>query len=318
MQKVVINYSGDFKLKDEYVTNWRRLFPQINFYEFTGSEAPLALIKDAVAFIGNPTDEMLRAMPQLRWVQLHSAGANNYVNNDNLRSDVILTNSKGVFGVPGAEHSIALVMAFTRQLNLHVRQQMNMIWKTSNNSLEVEDSTVVILGFGDIGATTAKKIAALGANVIVVKRSMSGKPDYVKELYTMEALDDALKKADFIINTLPLTSETKGIISSERISVMKKGAVFINVGRGQTVDERALIDALKSGHLLGAGLDVAETEPLPKGSPLWSLENVIITSHSVNDSPKKMERREAIIRENIKKFISGEPLNNIVNRNLGY
>lgn len=105
MQKVVINYSGDFKLKDEYVTNWRRLFPQINFYEFTGSEAPLALIKDAVAFIGNPTDEMLRAMPQLRWVQLHSAGANNYVNNDNLRSDVILTNSKGVFGVPGCPQS---------------------------------------------------------------------------------------------------------------------------------------------------------------------------------------------------------------------
>lgn len=318
MPKVVINYRGNFVLPDRQVEQWKRAFPGVEFYEFSGLDADGERLRDADAFIGNPTDDMLASMPRVRWVQLHGAGANLYANNPHLRGGVTLTNCNGVFGVPVSEHAVALMLALARRIHLHVKQQMDRVWKPDQRCLEVAGSNVAVLGLGDIGSETARRAKGLGARVIAVKRSASAKPAYVDELHTMADLDDVLKRSDFIVNALPLTADTRGLLTGERFRAMKRGAVFINVGRGETVDEPGLIDALESGHLEGAGLDVAGKEPLSQDSPLWSLPNVIITSHSANASPRKTERRIEIMGRNLAAFVSGEPLMNVVNRDLGY
>ncbi|MBW7458880.1 D-2-hydroxyacid dehydrogenase, partial [Paenibacillus sepulcri] len=156
------------------------------------------------------------------------------------------------------------------------------------------------------------------ACVIGVKRSLSERPSFVDELVVTADLDSALAKSDFIVSTLPLTAETEGIISAERIGRMKRGAVFINIGRGRTVDEEALIEALQSGHLHGAGLDVTAVEPPQASSLLWDMPNVILTAHAAGVSPKKAERRTELFAANIQRYLQGEPLLNVIERGRGY
>ncbi|MDF2958934.1 MAG: D-2-hydroxyacid dehydrogenase [Paenibacillus sp.] len=318
MIKAVLSYAGDFTLDDSHEEKLRKQLPQVTFVCKKRSELVKSDLEDAVVFIGWPTDEELLAMPSLRWVQLPSAGADSIVNRPLLKDDVTVTTSSGVFGVPGAEHALALMLAFTRQLHVHLRQQSERIWKRNPYCLEIQDSVVTVIGMGDIGTEAARKAKGLGAYVIGVKRSLAEPPPFVDELCLTSDLDSALAKSDFIVSALPLTHETKGIISAERIQRMKRGAVFVNVGRGPTVDEEALIEALQSGRLEGAGLDVTEIEPLPDTSPLWSMPNVIITSHAVGVTPKKAQRRTGLFLENFEKFLQGEPLRNTVVRSRGY
>jgi phosphoglycerate dehydrogenase-like enzyme len=311
-------YSGDFVLDDRHVARLQKRFPQVEFIGKKREEFEASELKEAEVFIGWPSDEELAAMPLLKWVQLPSAGADGYVNKAALSEDVVVTNSSGVFGVPGAEHALALMLAFTRQLHVHFRQQTERVWKRNPYCLEIQDSTVMVIGLGDIGTEVARKAKGLGAHVIAVKRSLADRPAFVDELCLTDDLDKILPVSDFIVCTVPLTVETRGMINADRIKRMKQGAVFINVGRGATVDEEALIEALRSGHLEGAGLDVTEVEPLPEASPLWSMPNVIITSHAVGVTPKKAERRTELYITNFEKFLQGEPLINTVVRTRGY
>jgi phosphoglycerate dehydrogenase-like enzyme len=318
MLKAVISYSGDFHLETRHVDTLQKACPNVVFLSASrGKYAPDEL-GDASVFIGWPTDAELRAMPKLRWIQLPSAGVERYVNNPFMAPEVVVTNASGVFGVPGAEHALALMLAFTRQLPVHFRQQNERVWKRNPYCLEVQDSVVTVIGLGDIGSEVARKAKGLGAYVIAVKRSATERPAYVDELCLASELDTVLGRSDFIVSTVPLTEETDGLLSAERIGRMKRGAVFINVGRGRTVDEVALLEALQSGHLEGAGLDVTAVEPLPDTSPLWSMPNVIITSHAVGVSPKKEDRRTELFTANFKRFIAGEPLLNAVERTRGY
>ena len=318
MIKAVMSYSGDFYLDDNHVEQLKEQFPQVKFVAMNKEELVSEDLADAVVYVGWPSDEELQAMPLLQWVQLPSAGADNYVNRPTMKESVVVTNASGVFGVPGAEHALALMLAFTRQLPVHFRQQSERIWKRNPYCLEIQDSTVVVVGLGDIGTEVARKAKGLGAYVIAVKRSAGERPPFVDELCKITDLDSALAKADFIVLALPSTDETNGIINADRIKLMKKGAVFVNVGRGTVVDELALIEALQSGHLEGAGLDVTEVEPLPDTSPLWSMPNVIITSHAVGVTPKKSARRTALLTTNIERFLQGEALLNTVIRTRGY
>ncbi len=316
MKTILINYKGDLELPEQVVTEWRNTYSEVEFIEYRGKDIPPEALNKVNGFIGNPTNDMLDLMPGLEWVQLQGAGANLYASNSHLSDNVILTNCSGVFGVPGAEQVLALMLAFTRQIHVHVKQQMDHVWKKSERCLEILDSNVCVLGLGDIGSEVAKRAKGLGANVIAVKRSVTTKPAYVDEVYTLDQLNETLERCDFVINTLPLTPLTEGIISKQALEHMKQGAIFINVGRGDTVDEQALIESLKCGHLGGVGLDVTYKEPLPQESPLWDMPNVIITSHSVNTSPRKLERRLRILSENLDRYLNGQPLTNIVNRKL--
>ncbi len=318
MTNVIINYTGDFILEEQQVAKLRSMYPELRIKELAGREFVPAELADTDVFIGNPTNDMLAAMPRLRWIQLHSAGANAYIGNPALRSDITVTNASGVFGVPGAEQALALMLALTREIHLHVKQQLGKVWRQNTHCLEVQDSVVLVLGLGDIGTEIAKRAKGLGAYVIAIKRSPGGKPEFVDELMLTGQLEEALPRADYIVSSLPLTTETKGLLSAERIARMKTGAVFINVGRGATVEEEALVAALRSGKLGGAGLDVTAVEPLPQESPLWEMPNVILTSHSVNTSPRKAERRAELFSRNLGLWLAGRPVENQVNLTLGY
>lgn len=273
---------------------------------------------EAEIFVGWPTDEQLVKLKQLKWIHLTSAGANGIFQRPSLQEHVMVTNSSGVFGIPVAEHAIALMFAFCRQLPLHFSQQRNKQWKGSEHCIEIQDATVGIIGLGDIGHEIAKRVSGLGANVIAVKRSQSKPPTYINQLLTLNNIDELLEQSDFIINCLPFTKETDQFLSYNQFQRMKKGAIFINVGRGTTVDEGALIEGLTSGHLGGAGLDVTYKEPLSTSSPLWDLPNVILTSHSAGISIKREERRVKLLIQNIANYLEGKPLINVVDRTLGY
>ncbi len=318
--KVILCRGGDYYPDAELVQQLADAFPNVDFVDTRKEQLDeqLDMHQDAEVFLGWPTREQLEGLPNLKWVQLQSAGANGYTNNPYLRDDVALTNASGVFDVPGAEHSLALMLAFTRQLPVYFDQQQRKVWKSNPGCLEIQSSTVGVIGLGGIGGETAKRAKALGARVVAVKRNPANKPTYIDQLYPIDEVDTLLAESDFVVMALPLTGDTQGFLNAGRIAKMKKGAVLINVGRGPTVDEGALIQALQSGALLGAGLDVTEVEPLPADNPLWEMSNVIITSHSLGVSPRKEERRVELLTANLKRFLAGEPLLNLVDRNAGY
>lgn len=318
--KVILCRSGDYDPDQALVDDIKENFSSVDFIDIRSQEfhSRENEMTDADVFVGWPNDEQLAAMPSLRWIYLPSAGANAYTDRQTVGENVMITNSSGVFGVPGAEHAIALMLALTRELHIHFNQQKQKIWKRNPICLEVQDSNVGIIGLGDIGGEIAKRAKGLGAHVTAVRRHASECPPYVDRMYPIEQLDTLLAESDFVFMALPLTDETKGFLHRERIQKMKKGAVFINVGRGPTVDEPALIEALQYGNLTGAGLDVTDEEPLPNASPLWDMPNVLITSHSVGVSPRKEERRMKLLSENLKRFLAGEELINLVDRKAGY
>ncbi len=318
MIKVVLNYSGDFSFNENILTQLKCNFSKVRFLIAEKDNYTPEDIEDADIFMGWPDDEMLKTMTDLKWLQLPSAGAGGYIKHPDLKDNVILTNSSGIFDVPGAEHTIALIFAFARQLKIHFKQQNQHIWKRNPRCLEIQDSIISIIGLGSIGSEIARKIKSLGAKVIGIKRDISNKPSFVDELYTSDSLKEVLQKSDFIVNVLPHTKKTENYFSRKQINHIKKGAIFINIGRGKTVDESALIEALENSHLGGAGLDVTAEEPLPENSRLWDMDNVIITSHSVGVSPRKAERRATLLEKNLKKFLNGKKLLNQVNRKLGY
>ncbi|MFD2695391.1 D-2-hydroxyacid dehydrogenase [Sporolactobacillus shoreicorticis] len=320
MEKIIFGFDEEFDLPEidiealkkeyanrfEFVTLWNEAIPDGVF------------IEDAVAFIGGPSSELLRKMPSLRWLQLPSAGANHMTQHPDLAREVTLTNSSGVFGVLGAEHTIALLLAFTREIPRYVKQTARRIWNLGNRCLQIDGSTVAIIGYGDIGSEIAHRLKAFGAQILAVKRTAGTIPEDADAVFTMDGLNKVLAVSDFVVNVLPLTKETEHVFNDKRFESMKSGAIFINVGRGGTVDEDALIHVLTSGKLGGAGLDVTGNEPLPENSRLWDLPNVLITSHSLGVGPDKYTKRAALIKRNIEKFSKNEPLEKIVNRNLGY
>lgn len=316
--KVVVEYTRDFVLDPHLLDGLRSDFPELDIAVYSGKTGASPAFAEASVFVGFPDDGQLAAMPQLRWVQLPSAGANEYAARPSLRPDVRLTTGRGVFGVPAAEHTLALMLAVAREIPVHVRQQDRKIWKRNEQCLELFGSTVGIIGLGDIGLETAKRAKAFGMTVLGVKRTASAPPDCVDELIGIAQLNDILPRCDFVVMSVPYTPETHRMIGAAQFALMKPGAVFVNVGRGATVDEAALVQALRDGRLAAAALDVTEKEPLPADSPLWDMPNVIISSHSIMIFPKKNERRAELLRQNLRRFLDGEPLLNEVNRALGY
>lgn len=318
MRKIVFGFSDEFQIPEDIMDQIKNEGKDAFVFSEPGSQNDPEQLKDADAFIGWPSDEQLQLMPHLSWLQLPSAGVNQFARHPLISGRVVITNASGVFGVPGAEHIMALILAFVRELPLYVRQAEKHIWNAGTKVRQLEGASVAIIGLGDIGTETAKRLKAFGAIVSGVKRTIGKKSDFVDKLVTMENLDTVLNQSDFVVDVLPLTGETKGVFDHRRFAQMKTGAIFINAGRGGTVDEAALIEALKSEKLSGAGLDVTSAEPLPETSELWNFDNVLITSHSLGVSPGKLRKRAALIQENITRFRTGKELINVVDRKLGY
>lgn len=283
-------------------------------------EVTRELLQSAQAVIGNPEPGLLTGSPNLRWLQLQSAGANGYVDAGVLPAGVALTNATGAYGLAVAEHLVATLFALYKNLPLYRDNQQNRLWKSHGKVQSVYGSTILVLGLGDIGGEFAQKVKSLGATVIGVRRTVGEKPPYVDELHTMEALDDLLPRADCVAMALPGTPETAGIMNRERLGKMKAGSVLLNVGRGSAVDTEALCDALEGGRLRGAALDVTDPEPLPPDHRIWGIPGALITPHSSGGTTleETYHRVFAIVEENLGRYVRGEALKNRVDFQTGY
>ena len=256
---------------------------------------------------------------KLKWLQSWSAGVD-YLPLEELSSrNIYLTSANGVHANPISETIFALMLGLTRKIHTYVKNQQKKTWHHAQMGLEIHEKTIGIIGVGTIGKETAKIAKAFGMHVLGVRHS--GKPvDYVDEMYTPDQLDLLLPKCDYVVVTLPLTKETNQWFGAEQFKQMKASAFFINIGRGEIVVEADLIQALFEGTIAGAGLDVFETEPLGTESPLWEMENVIVTPHT-SGSTEHYDQRviENILIPNLKAYLSGKiPPINLVNFSKGY
>jgi len=266
------------------------------------------------------TPEFIRAGKKLRWVQVASAGVESYLFPELVESNIILTNAKGVYGIHIAEHVMSLILSFGRAINILIHRQIDEIWESRANLpvIEIGGLTLGIVGLGGIGLEVAKIAHALGMRILAVDPTQTSQPDYVEQLWRLDKLHDMLRETDFVAICCPLTPQTRHMMSVEEFECMKPTAYLINIARGGIVDQESLIKALETKEIAGAGLDVTEPEPLPKGNPLWQMENVIITPHMAGQSPLSGRRIMKVLSENLRRFANGEPLLNVVDKKLGY
>jgi phosphoglycerate dehydrogenase-like enzyme len=253
----------------------------------------------------------VRAAPGLRFVQATSAGAGQQVRRAELTSDelerVAISSASGVHAVPLAEWSIFGLLAFAKGLPRLRRDAMERRWDHYPTA-ELRGQTLLVVGVGGIGLEVARLASAFGMRVIGVKRDIDEDLPHVDSVHPPEELRELVADAHAIVVTLPLTDETRGLIDRETIERMRDGAIFVNVGRGRVVDEEALIDALRSGKLAGAALDVVAKEPLPPESPLWEMENVIVSPHTAALSWHENERIVELFAENLRRYLRGDQL----------
>lgn len=308
-----------FKIDGSMLEDIRGTAPGCSIEVANQWEAASEKIAEAEIIFGLPNYGQLGMAKKLKWLHIMSAGAEKH--NDRSRyanKDTVLTNSSGVYGQPISEHILTLIFTHNRNMELFYRWKNEHKWDKGYKMKDFFDSTVGIIGLGDIGTEVARKSKALGARVLAVKRRVTEKPDFVDELYGEDGIDKLLEQSDYVVLALPTTGKTSGIIAEERINRMKKDAFLVNVGRGALIDQEALIRALREERIGGAGLDVTFPEPLPPESPLWSLPNVIITPHASGSSPSNTKRRFGIFLENLKRHVEGRPLANVVDFDTGY
>lgn len=256
---------------------------------------------------------------KLRWFQSWSAGVDSLPLAEMESRDIQITSANGVHANPISETIFALMLGLTRKIHTYVKNQQAKVWHHSGLKLEIHNKTIGLIGTGAIGKETARIAKAFGMKVIGVRHS--GKPEeYFDEMYASGQLNDVLPQCDYVVVTLPLTQETRQLFGSEQFALMKDSSFFINIGRGEIVKERDLIDALQNGVIAGAGLDVFEKEPLSEDSPLWELDNVIVTPHTAGSTEHYTKRViEGIFIPNLKEYInSGIPGINLVDYQKGY
>ena len=276
---------------------------------------------DCDILVGYFPKRMLQNARSLRWLHLPSAGADRYVSDDLYDGhDFTLTNSSGAFGSAIAEQLIMGTLMLLRNMPVYARQQKEKIWQRSGDLRFLSASTVTVLGTGNLGSTFCRYLKAMGATVRGVNRSGKDGEGPFDEIFPISQLHEAVSGADVVAACLPLTKKTGKLLDRDFFAAMEPNAIFLNVGRGKTVDQDALIDALQSGRLAGAMLDVAETEPMPPDCPLWDMENVIITPHiSGSDlDPENTGKIFDIFMQNLDRYFKGLPLENVVDRNKGY
>ena len=292
------------------------------------SEVPRAVldrISEAEVFcsFGIPAP-LLRAARQLRWVHSGAAGVGASLHATMRESDVLFTNSAGIHAEPMAEHALAMILHFARGMDIAAAGQRARDWRHAEMASEpivtgeIAGKVVGIVGYGGIGRAVGSRCAALGMRVRAIRRTRGALPPEVEWIGTPDRLGDLLRSSDFLVVAVPETPATSQLIGRQEIAEMKPGAVLVNVARGGIVDEVALTEALVERRLRGAGLDVFGREPLSSDNPLWELDNALITPHVGGNSPEFWRRETDLIVRNIARFLSGDPLENLVDKELGY
>lgn len=308
-----------------HVERLRAEFPHHEFRHAVHERDVVPLVGDAdVAFMAEMRPAHFAAARSLRWVHSPAAGVGNMLFPELVRSDVLLSNSRGVSADPIAEHVLALTLALFRKLPLALRSQAARHW-AQNDAMappplrHLQGSRVLIVGLGSIGAACAWRYAALGAEVTAVRRRPDlPSPPGVSHVASDDRLHELLPAADVVVISAAQTGRTRGLIGETELSLMRREAVLINVSRGKLVDEAALLSALRAEKISGAGLDVFEHEPLARESGLWDLPNVILTPHMAGFRHDHWDVVTALFAENLHRFDRGEPLRNLVDKSAGY
>jgi len=278
----------------------------------------------------------LSRAPELKWVQLHTAGVDHLLDHSLMRSDILLTTASGIHATPIAEYVFASILAFSRRVPQMLYYQKRREWPQGRWNLfarpELRDRTLGIIGYGSIGREMGRIARCFGMRVVATKRSVSQVRDVgytvqgtgdregalLDEAFPPERLSEMLSLCDYVVVTVPLTPETRKLIGEAELRAMKPSAYLVNISRGGTVDEAALLRALREGWIAGAGLDVFEEEPLPSDSPLYDLENVILSPHVSGFTLRYDERTSDLFAENLRRYLTGEPLLNLVDKERGY
>jgi len=281
-----------------------------------------------------PTD--LSRILRLKWVQLHTAGIDHLLDNPFMKSDTLLTNTSGIHAASIAEYVFASILALNRRLPKMLYYQSRREWPQGRWNLfaspELRDSTLGIVGYGSIGREVGRIARCFGMRVVATKRSVNQMRDagyavqgigdregtLLDEVFPPERLSEMLSLCDYVLVAVPLTPETRKLIGEAELRGMKPSAYLVNVSRGETVDEAALVRALREGWIAGAGLDVFEEEPLPSDNPLYDLENVILSPHVSGFTLRYDERASDLFAENLRRYLAGEPLLNLVDKERGY
>ncbi|MEA5628047.1 D-2-hydroxyacid dehydrogenase [Nostoc sp. UHCC 0251] len=262
-------------------------------------------------------DKVLTAAPRLRWQQSPSAGVNHILIPTFLQKDIILTNVAGVHAIPISEFVLAFMLYHAKNLRKLQTLQDEHTWVRGICLEELADATLLILGTGNIGQAIASRAKAFGVQVWGSRRHPEPLPNFDKVVGADE-WRLLLPAADYVVIATPLTPETKGLIDEAALRSMRQSAYLINIARGAIVDEVALLTALREGWIAGAGLDTVATEPLPPESPLWSLSNAFITPHCSAMSPRLKKRIAQLFIDNLKRYQTGQPLRNVVDKQAGY
>lgn len=274
-----------------------------------------------VAATGRIDTKRLATMPNLQWYQQWGAGADWLLRDAAAQAaPFIVTSASGIHAIQISEHIFALLFAFARRLPQAFSLQQQHKWASPDwgEVFELANKTMLLIGVGAIGTRTARLAHAHDMRVIGVRRDPQESIEGIDEMVGPDALHTVLSRADFVVVTVPLTTETRHLLGPAEFAQMKPNAILVNIGRGGTIDEAALIDALSTGTIAGAGLDVTAEEPLPEDSPLWDMGNVIITAHYAGKTPHYDGRAFAMFQENLPRFVNGQPMINLVDKQLGY
>jgi phosphoglycerate dehydrogenase-like enzyme len=294
--------------------------PSANFIYASGQSLDEDQVQNANIIIGNPPVNMIKGSKNLQWLQLQSAGVGEYADKGALPEGTLLTNASGAYGLAISEYMLAVLLQIYKKLHLYRDNQEEGDWSYHGQVKAIYNSTALVVGLGDIGGEFAKRLKALGVYTIGIRRQDANKPEYLDELHFMDEFEELLPRADIVALSLPGTKLTNKIINEKTLKLMKPDAVLINVGRGTTIDTDALCDALDSGHLLGAALDVTDPEPLPREHRLWKIKNAVITPH-VSGGFSLQETHDRIIKisaNNLEAFLNGKSLGSVVDLSAGY
>lgn len=332
--KIKVILALDFS--DDIIDELRAVSPKLQFERYTSAVPDSAWADAEVLYTFSKLPDPALA-PRLRWVQLHSAGVDHILDSPLTQAeDVEITSASGIHAVPMAEYSLGMMLAFEYKIPILLRRQARAQWSGERGIFRpfgLRGQTLGIVGYGSIGRELARMAGALGMKVLATKHDVmrpsdeggyaepsTGDPEGTipERLYPSEALTSMARECDFLVVTAPLTAKTRHMVNEAVFDAMKTTAVLVNVGRGAIIDEAALISALAAGKIAGAALDVTEEEPLPATSPLWNLDNVIISPHISGNSTRYDEKAATLFAENLKRYVEKRPLLNALDRKRGY
>lgn len=299
----------------------KQAFPQLEIVHLSNYEKVEQELRDSeIVITWSLRPEQFAVAGKLRWIHSPAAAVHQLMFPELVNSDVIITNARDVHAPVVAEHVIALLFAMAKKIPQAVRLQEKHLWgKDKLEPAEVSDATLGLVGLGSIGREITKRASALGMRVIAVRQNPEkGSVEGIAQLFPPSKLNEMLGEADYVVIAAPRTRETENLFDAQRLAKLKPQACLINVSRGALLDESALADALRNHRLAAAALDVFAEEPLPAGSSLWDLDNLLITPHTAAVTNKLWDRHYALVHENLCRFLAGQPLLGLVDKQKGY